>query len=124
MGGSEFLAPPTPCLLHRDIMFMATAPSSSSPPTALYPVTSPPSHFLLGSLHLLGWLVLQPSAWREYCARIDPPLAPCFAFVDLTPHQWAQPTLRRVLLQGFGILPLLIGVLLGGAGCHMGTGCL
>jgi hypothetical protein len=99
---------------------MATAPSSSSPPTALYPVTSPPSHFLRGSLHLLGWLVLQPSAWREYCARIDPPLAPGFAFVDLTPHQWAQPALRRVLLQGCGILPLLIGVLLGGLGVTWG----
>jgi hypothetical protein len=67
-------------------------------------------NLILGSLQLLFWLFIHPSAWRNQVARIDSGLAPDFTLAELNEAQWGSPALRRVLLQGYGILPLLVGL--------------
>ena len=70
---------------------------------------APPLHsnLILGSLHLCFWLILHPSAWRNYLIRLDPALRPDFALAELTADQWRNPALRRLVGQGHLILPCL-----------------
>lgn len=70
-------------------------------------------NLMLGCLHLLFWLVFHPAAWRHFVARIDPDLSPSFTLTDLNRRQWATPALWRVFVQGFFILPLLVGLATG-----------
>lgn len=63
-------------------------------------------NLLLGSLHLLFWWLVHPSAWRNHVARIDPSLAPDFALIDLAEAPWRNPRLRRLLVQLTLVLPL------------------
>jgi hypothetical protein len=67
-------------------------------------------NLILGSLQLLFWLFFHPSAWRNQATRIDSSLTPDFTLAELNEAQWGSPALRRVLLQGYGILPLLVGL--------------
>ncbi|MCP4698839.1 MAG: ATP-binding protein [Gammaproteobacteria bacterium] len=62
---------------------------------------------------LLFQLFFRPSAWRQYVARIDPELSPSFALFQLSQSQWRQPALRRLLLFGYGVWPLLAGCTVG-----------
>jgi AAA+ ATPase superfamily predicted ATPase len=65
---------------------------------------------VLGSLHLLFWLLFHPSAWRHYLAHhIDPACRPGFTLVDLSRAQWRTPALRRLLIHAYVVLPLLVG---------------
>jgi hypothetical protein len=68
-------------------------------------------HWLTGSLQLLGWLLCHPSAWRNQIARIDPVLGIDFTLLDLEPEHWHNRDLRQILLQGYIIWPLLVGLI-------------
>ena len=80
---------------------------NSNPETAY--TDAPPLHpnLVLGSVHLLFWLFVHPAAWRSYVARLDARLPADFAWADLNRGQWRNLALRRLLLQGHLILPLL-----------------
>lgn len=67
-------------------------------------------NLVLGSLHLLAWFFVHPSAWRNHLSRIDPTLPPNFTLAELTRTQWANRALRRLLIQGYVVLPLLVGL--------------
>jgi hypothetical protein len=70
-------------------------------------------NLLLGGLQLLAWLYLYPSAWRHHLARIAPALHPDFTLTELRREQWRSPDVRRFLLMGYLVWPLLVGALLG-----------
>jgi hypothetical protein len=71
------------------------------------------SNLILGSLQLLFWLFFHPSAWHNYVACIDPSLRPDFTLVELSPELWRSPVLRRLLVLGYSIWPLLLGLTVG-----------
>jgi hypothetical protein len=68
-------------------------------------------NLLLGSLQLLCWLLFHPSAWRNYVIRIDPTLRSDFTLAELSRAQWRNPALRRLLIMGYLLWPLLVGLL-------------
>ncbi len=68
-------------------------------------------NLLLGSLQLLFWLLVHPSAWHNHITRINPELPSDFYLTELTKTQWRNPDLRRLLIQGFVVWPLLVGLL-------------
>jgi hypothetical protein len=70
-------------------------------------------NLILGSLHLLFWLFCHPSAWRNHVARIDSTLPADFNLIGLSRAQWRIPALRRLLIQGYIVLPLLVGLSVG-----------
>lgn len=70
-------------------------------------------NLILGSLHLLWWLCVHPSAWSNYIARIDPTLPPNFTLVELGRAGWQSPSVRRLLLQTYLVLPVLVGLPVG-----------
>jgi len=78
-----------------------------------YYTDSPSLHpnLILGSLHLLGWFFMHPSAWRNYITRLDATLQPDFTLAALNRTQWRNPALRRLLIQGYVIWPLLLCLL-------------
>ncbi len=70
-------------------------------------------NLILGSLQLLFWLFCHPSAWHNYVPRIDPTLRPDFTLAELNRAQWRAPALRRLLVQGYVVWPLLVGLPVG-----------
>jgi len=68
-------------------------------------------NLILGSLQLLFWLFFHPSAWHNHVARIDPDLRPDFCLAELNWAQWRNPALRQLLIMGYVLWPLLIGLL-------------
>lgn len=69
---------------------------------------APPLHpnLVLGSLHLLCWFFFHPSAWKHHLRPIN--LRPDFCLAEIN---WRQPqpsALKRLLVQGYVILPLLV----------------
>jgi len=70
-------------------------------------------NLILGSLQLLFWLFFHPSAWRNHMAHIDPTLHSDFALAELSPAQWRNPALRRLLMMAYIVWPLLVGLLVG-----------
>jgi hypothetical protein len=69
-------------------------------------------NLLLGSVQLLFWILFHPAAWRNYISRIDPALPTTFTLFDLTPDHWQNSTVRRLLWQVYGVLPLLAATVL------------
>ena len=74
---------------------------------------APPQHpnLVLGSLHLLCWFFFHPSAWKHHLRPIN--LRPDFCLAEIN---WRHPqpsVLKRLLIQGYVILPLLVGVVVG-----------
>ncbi len=67
-------------------------------------------NLILGSLHLLFWLLFHPSAWRHFVARIDPTWRPDFTLAELSRAQWRTPGLGRLLIQAYIVLPVLVGL--------------
>ena len=67
-------------------------------------------NLILGSLQLLWWLLLHPSAWRNHIARIDPSLRSDFCLAELDQAQWRAPDLRRLLVIKYIVWPLMAGV--------------
>lgn len=70
-------------------------------------------NLFLGGLQLLLWLFVHPAAWRSHLARMDPDLRPDFCLAELSRTQWHNPVLRHLLLTGWGLWLLLIGLLIG-----------
>jgi Novel STAND NTPase 1 len=70
-------------------------------------------HLILGSLQLLFWLFFRPSAWANHMARIDTTLCPDFCLAELSRAQWRNPGVRRLLIMGSVVSPLLVGLLIG-----------
>lgn len=91
-----------------------TAPSQSSIAYTHAPLLQ--SNVLLASLQLLFWLLVHPSAWRNHMARIDPQLRPDFYLVELGAYHWQLPALRMLLIRGYVVWPLLIGILVWATG--------
>ncbi len=71
------------------------------------------SNWILGSLQLFFWLFVHPSAWRHHVARIDPNLRPDFALTELSRDHWRNPVLRRLLITGHLVWPLVTGIVVG-----------
>lgn len=69
-------------------------------------------NLILGSLHLLFWILFHPAAWRSYVSRIDPALPPTFTLFDLTPIHWRNSVVHQLLWQAYGIPPLLVAMVL------------
>ena len=74
---------------------------------------APPLHpnLFAGALQLLAWLFCHPSAWRNHVSRVDASLRPDFALVELRSAQWRNPALRRLVLTGVCVVPLLMSTL-------------
>lgn len=70
-------------------------------------------NLILGSLHLLFWLLFHPAAWGHHLARLDPTLRPDFTLAEVGRAWWRLPLFRRLLLQVCLILPLLAGLPVG-----------
>jgi hypothetical protein len=85
----------------------------SIPPNAYTDALEQHPNLILGSLQLLFWLLFHPAAWRNHIARIDPTLRPDFWVAELSKAQWQNPALRRLLVQVYLVLPLLLSLLIG-----------
>ena len=74
---------------------------------------SPTLHpnLILGSLQLIFWLFIHHAAWRNYINYVDPSLRPNFTLAQLGQAQWRNQSLRRLLIQGFLIVPAILGLL-------------
>lgn len=70
-------------------------------------------NLILGSFHLLFWLLCHPSAWRYHITRIDPTLPTNFNLADLSQTRRRIPALRRLIIQSHIVLPLLISLPVG-----------
>jgi hypothetical protein len=78
---------------------------------------SPSQHpnLLLGSLQMMFWLVLRPSAWKNHIQKIDLSLDKNFLLLELlTSQRWEKEQTSRFIIQVFIILPTLLN-LTGGA---------
>ncbi len=80
-----------------------------SKPNSHLPTPFP--NLLLGSLQLLFWLLVHPSAWRKQITRIDPTLPSDFYLAELSPDQWRNPALQQLLIRGYVVWPLLVGLI-------------
>ncbi|MDQ3247703.1 MAG: hypothetical protein M3Q45_00710, partial [Chloroflexota bacterium] len=58
----------------------------------------------------LLWLLFAPSVWCAYLHRYAPDLTPFFSLIQLLPAHWRTPALRRLLLLGYGLWPLLVSL--------------
>lgn len=85
--------------------------SPAVPPNAYTDAPELHPNLLLGSLQLLCWLLFHPSAWRNHVTCIDPTLRSGFTLTELSRAQWRNPALRRLLIMGYVLWPLLVGLL-------------
>lgn len=67
---------------------------------------------ICGSIQLIFWLLFRRLAWQNHIAHMDFTLSPDFSLPQLSREQWRNPDLRRLLIQGYLILPLLLSILL------------
>jgi hypothetical protein len=86
-----------------------TSPVTPDPAYTDAPLAHP--NLILGSLQLLFWLFFHPAAWRGHVARIDPALRPDFTLLTVRGGQWRHPALRRLLIQAYVVIPVLLGLL-------------
>ena len=99
--------------MNVDIATGNSKPETRDLENAYTDAPEPNPNLILGGLQLLFWLFFHPSAWRSHVARIGPDLRPDFCLAELNRAQWRYPALRRLLLQGYVVLPLLTGLLSG-----------
>jgi hypothetical protein len=66
-------------------------------------------NFLIGSVQLVFWLFVHPSAWRNHLNRLDVDLLPTFCLSDLAIHHWFNWRIWRFLFMSYLIWPLLLG---------------
>ncbi len=69
-------------------------------------------NIILGSLQLLFWIIIHPTAWANYVAGIDPALRPNFTLAELSTAQWHDPALRKLLVMVYVIWAGIIGLLI------------
>lgn len=65
-------------------------------------------NLLLGTLQIGFWLLVHPSAWRNYIERILPGMRPDFALVDLKRDDWRKPEVRHLLRILWIMTPFLV----------------
>jgi hypothetical protein len=70
------------------------------------------SNFLIGSVQLVFWLFVHPSAWRYHLERLDTGLPIHFCLSDLTRRHWFNWTVWRFLFMSYLVWPLLMGGLI------------
>ncbi|MFB2935044.1 hypothetical protein ACE1B6_07170 [Aerosakkonemataceae cyanobacterium BLCC-F154] len=80
----------------------------------------PHPNLIQGCVQLVFWLFFRPTVWRNYIHRIDEQLTPNFCLAELSRSHWRNPTLRRLLLQGCIILPILISLVISLEGWLLG----
>lgn len=63
------------------------------------------------------WFYFQPAGWKRFVQKIDPDFSPNFCLLQLTVRHWQNDRLRRLLINGFLLYPVmasaLVGLLLG-----------
>jgi hypothetical protein len=69
-------------------------------------------NLLTGSVRLLFWLFVHPSAWRNHLLRLDPSLSPTFSLLQLQWSQWKRWALWRFLIMTFLAWPPMVALLL------------
>ena len=86
----------------------------TQPPLSTCYTDSPSLHsnLILGSLQLVFWLFIHPSAWRNHVTRLDSSLRADFTLAQLNRGQWQNRRMRRLLVQGFVIWPLMLGLVM------------
>lgn len=65
-------------------------------------------NLFLGSLQLLGWLFFRPTAWRNHIIRMSPGLHPDFCLAVLTPTQWRDRQVQRLLVQCYVVWTIML----------------
>lgn len=73
-----------------------------------------PANLLIGSVRLLFWLFVHPTAWRNHLARIDPHLPPDFCLAELPNQTWRRADFWRFLVMMGLAWPVLTAVSLAG----------
>lgn len=63
--------------------------------------------WLFESFRFPFWVLIHPSAWGAYIARIDPTLPSDFSLQQLTPAQRRLPAIRRLVIQTLVFLPVV-----------------
>ena len=88
--------------------------SKTQPLTPATYTDSPSLHpnLFLGSLQLVFWLFIHPSAWRNHVARLDSSLRADFTLLQIKRPQWQNGAMRRLLVQGFVVWPFLLGLIM------------
>ena len=69
-------------------------------------------NFLVGSLQMVFWLFVHPSAWRAHVEQLAIDLPPTFCLSDLTWRHWLSWRMWRFLLMSYLVWPLLLGGLI------------
>lgn len=69
------------------------------------------SNPILGSIQLIFWIYIHPSAWRNFIYSLNLDLNPEFRLSDLNSIQWKNRTIQSILLQGQIIAPITIGTI-------------
>jgi AAA domain len=71
-------------------------------------------NLIIGSLQLLWWIFLRPSAFRNHLNRIDPDLKPDSSLILwIRQKRWHNPVLWRLSIQSYLVLPILANILHG-----------
>ncbi|MFB2876056.1 AAA family ATPase [Floridanema aerugineum] len=72
-------------------------------------------NLIIGSLQLLWWIFLRPSAFRNHLTRIDPDINTDSSLLKIWIKQkrWCNPALWRLSIQSYIVLPILVNILHG-----------
>jgi hypothetical protein len=60
---------------------------------------------------LSAWVLVHPTAWRNFLKRVEPALAPTFCMAELQLLHWRNPALRHALFSGGLAMPAAVGVI-------------
>ena len=69
------------------------------------------SNFVIGTMHLLFWILFHPTAWKLYISHIDSSLCANFSLYELTYVQWKNSNLRYLILRCCFIIPFIMNLL-------------
>jgi len=67
-----------------------------------------PKNYLLAAIHLFTWLLWHPTAWKTYLKNLDDKILPDFSLLHLSYEQWKEPSIQKLLVLAFAILPILV----------------
>ncbi|MEO1394310.1 MAG: AAA family ATPase [Cyanobacteria bacterium J06634_5] len=66
-------------------------------------------HWLIGTLQITVWLLLKPSAWGSFIRAIgDSRMQENFCWAELRPQQRLYPSMRRLRVLEYGVLPVIV----------------
>ncbi|NEQ52625.1 MAG: ATP-binding protein, partial [Leptolyngbya sp. SIO3F4] len=97
-------------------------PKSEIPTNAYTYAPEQHPNLILGSLQLLFWLIFRPRAWENHLKQINPSFDKNVYLWQLLKNQrWRQREVRRFLIQGFILLPILLSLVIGIISWGVGT---